>query len=207
MTCGTTCQAVLQGQPYDGKLHIFVLQYTTKCCLSDELRLLLSRVVSLSIRSSQSVPLAWMPQPHPRAGNSSIGSGPEGRASFSFVGFKGPNGTSSAPFKLAPPTNVVLNNLYCWQLSRPSASTATAAAGAVSSNDGSPALGRAAATASSVANVFGAARDVPAAVSQPRQVAVAQLRVQDLPQQLLVEYLPVAYLPKGLDSPAYFYFE
>jgi hypothetical protein len=142
------------------------------------------------------------------AGNSSIRPGPDGQATFSFVGLKGPNATaSSAPFRLAPPTNVALNNLYCWPLLRPSASTAAAAAGAGTSSDGSTALGRAAATASSVAErVSGAEQAVPAAVGQQRQVAVPELPAEQLRQQLLVEYSPVDHLPEGLSRPAYFYF-
>lgn len=142
------------------------------------------------------------------AGNSSIGPGPESHASFSFVGLKGPNATASAPFRLAPPTNVVLNNLFCWPLLRPSASTAAAAAGAASSGDSSPALGRAAATASGVAERVSAAVQVaPAAASGQRQVSVPQVPEEELPRQLLVEYVPVDYLPEGLNRPAYFYFK
>ncbi|WIA10009.1 hypothetical protein OEZ85_010221 [Tetradesmus obliquus] len=140
--------------------------------------------------------------------NSSIGPGPESHASFSFVGLKGPNATASAPFRLAPPTNVVLNNLFCWPLLRPSASTAAAAAGAASSGDSSPALGRAAATASGVAERVSAAVQVaPAAASGQRQVSVPQVPEEELPRQLLVEYVPVDYLPEGLNRPAYFYFK
>ncbi|WIA30080.1 hypothetical protein OEZ86_000175 [Tetradesmus obliquus] len=144
--------------------------------------------------------------------NSSIGPGPESHASFSFVGLKGPNATASAPFRLAPLTNVVLNNLFCWPLLRPSASTAAAAAGAASSGDSSPALGRAAATASGVAEHVSAAVQVaPAAASRQRQVAVPQVPEEvpeeELFRQLLVEYVPVDYLPEGLNRPAYFYFK
>jgi hypothetical protein len=102
---------------------------------------------------------------------------------------------------------VALNNLYCWPLLRHSASSAAAAAGAATSSDGSTPLGRAAATASSVAErVSRPEQAVPAAVNQPRQVAVPQLPDDQLPQQLLVEYLPVNHLPEGLSRPAYFYF-
>jgi hypothetical protein len=111
-------------------------------------------------------------------------------------------------FRLAPPTSVALNNLYCWPLLRRSPRTAASAAGAAASSDGSTSLGRAAATASSVAEqVSSVGQAAPAAVSQHRLVAVPQVSEQALPRQLLVEYAPVDHLPEGLSRPAYFYFK
>jgi hypothetical protein len=70
-------------------------------------------------------------------------------------------------------------------------------------------VGRAAATASGVAErVTGTAQEAqPADAGQQRMVAVPEGPEQDLPQQLLVEYVPVDYLPEGLNRPAYFYFK
>jgi hypothetical protein len=152
----------------------------------------------------------------PLAGDSSIRPGPEGQAAFSFVGRKGQNTTSSAPFRLAPPAHMFLNNLFCWPLFRPSPAAAAAAGAGSTSSNGSTVLGRAAAAASTAADqLFGVARGAPPAAEQQQQqphqqqqiaVAVPQLPAAQMPQRLLVEYSPVDIMPNRLRGPGWFYF-
>lgn len=139
------------------------------------------------------------------SGNSSL-LGPNNEVTFSFVGRKGPKGfdASKAPFRVAPPANLFLNNHFCWPLLRPSQDGAAG---------GSPGDGRAASLSvnqsSNIIPAFGQdGSPTPAAAAggsgvsnssdgssqqQWPAIAVPQLPPDVMPRSLMVEYLPVAF--------------
>jgi hypothetical protein len=119
---------------------------------------------------------------------------------FSFVGRKGPAQPllPNAPFRVAPPASVFLNNHYCWPLFRPQGSS------------GSGPAAVAAAAGSGVALVqggAGAAAGKPATEAGQQQqmveVATPWLSAAEMPRQLQVEYLPVEFSGETED-PALF---
>lgn len=106
------------------------------------------------------------------------------------MGRKGPEAPPNpmAPFRVAPPTYVFLNNHYCWPLFRPG--------GGSSSN----AAATAAAGASAALGVTGK----PGSGGQPQQrmvtAAVPKLAATEQPRLVQVEYLPVEFAASADDS-------
>lgn len=143
---------------------------------------------------------------------------------FSFVGRKrltpGPP-SASAPFRVAPPSFLFLNNHYCWPLFNPSTASSSGGAGGdggTASSSSSEELGRAAAlaatTAGSISPLFSggantagaAAAPPPPAAAQAQatlRIATPQLAPEQAPRKLLLEYLPVEFTPSA-DDPALF---
>ncbi|WIA40777.1 hypothetical protein OEZ86_004457 [Tetradesmus obliquus] len=128
--------------------------------------------------------------------NSSL-AGPQAEATFSFVGRKGPKADASpaaAPFSVAPPTALFLNNHYCWPLLRHSGSIADPASAANAAGNASG-LSRAAAASGMLVGLDGQQQQ-----QQWPAVAAAQLPADAMPKDLLVEYLPVEFTEAGEDG-------
>ncbi|WIA20474.1 hypothetical protein OEZ85_004879 [Tetradesmus obliquus] len=129
--------------------------------------------------------------------NSSL-AGPQAEATFSFVGRKGPKTDASpaaAPFSVAPPTALFLNNHYCWPLLRHSGSIADPASAANAAGNASG-LSRAAAASGMLVGLDGQQQQQ----HQWPAVAAAQLPADAMPKDLLVEYLPVEFTEAGEDG-------
>jgi hypothetical protein len=119
---------------------------------------------------------------------------------FSFVGRKGPAQPllPNAPFRVAPPASVFLNNHYCWPLFRPQGSSGSGPAAVAAAAGSGVALGRGGTAA--------APRPATEAGQQQQQmveVATPRLSAEDMPRQLQVEYLPVEFSGETED-PALF---
>lgn len=130
------------------------------------------------------------------AGNTSLG-GSNGEVVFSFVGRKGPEPPilPTAPFRVAPPTNVFLNNHYCWPLFRPSSSSGNSPAAIAAAAGSGAAVGKAPGAP--------AGKQAPQQQMQMVEVATPQLEPANMPRQLQVEYLPVEFAARD-DDPALF---
>lgn len=136
------------------------------------------------------------------AGNTSLG-GSNAEVVFSFVGRKGPERPllPNAPFRVAPPTYVFLNNHYCWPLFRSQSSSGSSPAAMAAAAGSGAAVGR---TSSA---------DAPAPPPPPQQqqeqqqqlveVATPRLAQANIPKRLQVEYLPVEVAAESED-PALF---
>lgn len=157
----------------------------------------------MSIRSTREPACSHHTPPCDTAGNTSLGA-PNNEVVFSFVGRKGPDAARpTAPFRVAPPTAVFLNNHYCWPLFRPGDSGGTASTASTAS--------AAAAAAAARANAALGSSSRPAQQQQPQvqqpqvmvEVASPQLQPAAQPKQLQVEYLPVEFAPTT-DDPALF---
>lgn len=126
------------------------------------------------------------------AGNGSFAS-TNNEVTFNFVGQKGPQDqvvAGGAPFRVAPPSHLLLNNHYCWPLQPPD-STSSVLATEVTLGDGSGAV-----------NVPMYGPKLPAEGNSSKgasyalqwpYVAVPQMAADRIPHQLIVEYLPVEF--------------
>lgn len=123
------------------------------------------------------------------AGNTSL-DGTNSEVIFSFVGRKGPAqpALSSAPFRVAPPTYVFLNNHYCWPLFRPQSSSGTSPAAVAAAAAGS---GAAVGRGSPGTSPAGAPGVQEAGQQEMVEVATPRLAPVNMPKLLQVEYLPV----------------
>lgn len=130
------------------------------------------------------------------AGNTSLG-GSNGEVVFSFVGRKGPEEPPlpNAPFRVAPPTYVFLNNHYCWPLFRPPSSSGNSPAAVAAAAGSGAAVGR---SSNSAAPANGQQQQ-----QQMVEVATPRLAAADMPKLLQVEYLPVDFVADTQD-PALF---
>lgn len=118
---------------------------------------------------------------------------------FSFVGRKGPDShvlKATAPFRVAPPTYVFLNNHYCWPLFRPQGSSGSSPAAVAAAAGSGAAVGRGGGVGAQ-AQVSGAGQQ------QMVEVATPQLDAANMPRRLQVEYLSVEFVAKE-DDPALF---
>jgi hypothetical protein len=146
----------------------------------------------------------------PTTGNSSLGLF-NSEVVFSFVGRKGPElpVNPAAPFRVAAPAYVFLNNHYCWPLFRPSGSgsnpAAAAAAAGANAALSTPALGGLLGRPGGLAAGQQQQQQQESQQLQQRMVEVAAPRLPPAaqPRQLQVEYLPVEFVPSS-DDPALF---
>jgi len=116
---------------------------------------------------------------------------------FSFVGRKGPEQppVPNAPFRVAPPTYVFLNNHYCWPLFRPPGSAGNSPAAVAAAAGSGATIGRGSNAAAAAAN--------QTQQQQMVEVATPRLAAANMPRQLQVEYLPVEFVAESED-PALF---
>lgn len=105
---------------------------------------------------------------------------------------------ATAPFRVAPPTYVFLNNHYCWPLFRPQGSSGSSPAAVAAAVAGSgAAVGRVATSG----GVGAQTQQVSLAGQQMQMVEVATPRLDaaNMPRRLQVEYLPVEFVAKEDD--------
>lgn len=112
------------------------------------------------------------------------------------MGRKGPERPilPSAPFRVAPPERIFLNNHYCWPFFKPQGSGGSSPAAVAAAVGSGAAVGLGSSTP---------AAGQPDQQVQMVEVATPKLEPDNMPKQLQVEYLPVEFASKG-DDPALF---